>query len=69
MNRQQVLKSCVEQVIAQTGQAIKAESRLYQKRNYSKASLRRYKQSFVLRPRQEDEAERILLFTTRGVQE
>ena len=49
MNRQQVLKSCVEQVIAQTGQAIKAESRLYQKRNYAQGKKMKQKKYFHLR--------------------
>jgi len=69
MNRAQVLKSCVEQVIAQAGEECKAEQRLYQSRNYSKASLSRSKQSFGLCPRQEDEAKDVPLSTNRGDQE
>ena len=49
MNRQQVLKSCVEQVIAQTGKAMKAETRLYQKRNYAQGKKMKQKEYFYLR--------------------
>ena len=40
---------CVEQVIAQTGKAMKAETRLYQKRNYAQGKKMKQKEYFYLR--------------------
>ena len=50
MNRaNQVLKSCVEQVIAQAGEECKAEQRLYQSRNYAQGKKMKPKTYLYLR--------------------
>ena len=45
----QVLRSCVKQVIAQTGETCKAEKELYQKRNYAQGKKMKQKDYFYLR--------------------
>ena len=47
--RQEVVKHCVEQVIKQLGETVRAEKALYSKRNYGQGSKMKPKHYFYLR--------------------
>ena len=47
--RQEVVKSCVEQVIKQLGETVRAEKALYSKRNYAQGSKMKPSDYFYLR--------------------